>query len=360
MSHALALDDLGAPFRRVYADHAPMVRAALRQLGVAPASLEDATQDVFVVLYRRAADYDAERNLKNWLWGIARGVASTYRRTDRRRHRLVGALPRDAHSPPLEREVARGEATDILDRFLATLDADKCAVFVLSEVEGRSGAEISRMLEVNVNTVYARLRAARRHFADAVAEHGEPTGRPLFAAWLPAAWMPRAAMVAAGVGAMVTALSLPAVSEPLPEATEPTLARVVIPDQVALDVPPPPTVVVPARRTTSRPRPASVDEDTIVIEEIAEMEALDAESSIVIEDAPRRRGRRSLDTAAGDVPVVDRPPVVAPASNVPLAVPPMQPWGDRIVARAPSRTVAPLVAPRPDFVGKLGDLADSL
>ena len=263
-------------------------------------------------------------------------------------------MPRDAHSPPLERDVARGEATEILGRFLATLDADKCAVFVLSEVEGRSGAEISRMLEVNVNTVYARLRAARRHFADAVAEHGEPAGRPLFAAWIPAAWTPRAAMLAAGVGAMVTALSLPAVSEPLPDTTEPTLARVVIPDQVMHEVPPPPMAVVPAVRKP--PRRHVAEDDAIVIEEVAEPEV---ELSIELDAAPRRRARPVVEAAP-----VEAEPEVAPESvattEVPLLAPPMQPWGERIVARAPSHTVAPLLTPRPDFVGKLGDLADAL
>ena len=55
-----------------------MVQGALRQLGVEDGLLEEASQEVFLVLARRFAEFDAERSLASWLWGIARGVASTH------------------------------------------------------------------------------------------------------------------------------------------------------------------------------------------------------------------------------------------------------------------------------------------
>jgi RNA polymerase sigma-70 factor (ECF subfamily) len=47
---------------------------------------------------------------------------------------------------------------------LEAIDADKRAVFVMADLEGLSAAEIGRALDLNVNTVYARLRSARRQF----------------------------------------------------------------------------------------------------------------------------------------------------------------------------------------------------
>lgn len=155
---------------RVVRDYSAMVQGALRQLGVEPSQLEDASQEVFLVLARRFVEYDAERPLASWLWGIARGVASTHRRSSRRRTRLSTSF---AAEPTLESVspddvIARGQARDMLRAFLDSLDEDKCAVFVLSEIEGYSGPEIAARLGANLNTVYARLRVARRCFDDVV------------------------------------------------------------------------------------------------------------------------------------------------------------------------------------------------
>jgi len=47
---------------------------------------------------------------------------------------------------------------------LSSLDEDQREVFVLCELEQLSAPEIASALEINVNTVYSRLRAARQDF----------------------------------------------------------------------------------------------------------------------------------------------------------------------------------------------------
>jgi RNA polymerase sigma-70 factor (ECF subfamily) len=51
------------------------------------------------------------------------------------------------------------------------LSDDKREVFVLTELEQLSAPEIGLLLELNVNTVYARLRAARADFERALQRH---------------------------------------------------------------------------------------------------------------------------------------------------------------------------------------------
>ncbi|MGH1344835.1 MAG: RNA polymerase sigma factor [Nannocystales bacterium] len=158
---------------RIVRDYSSMVQGALLRLGVGPHQLEDAAQEVFLVLSRRFEEFDTQRSLASWLWGIARGVASTHRRSLRRRRRLansVSAEPR-REQVSLDDTIAQKQARDMLRAFLASLDEDKCAVFVLAEIEGCSGPEIAARLDVNLNTVYARLRAARRRFDSAAEEH---------------------------------------------------------------------------------------------------------------------------------------------------------------------------------------------
>ena len=55
-----------------------------------------------------------------------------------------------------------------LDRILGTLDEDKRAVFVLVEIEEMSAPEAAEALGAKVNTVYSRLRAARREVLEAL------------------------------------------------------------------------------------------------------------------------------------------------------------------------------------------------
>ena len=130
--------------------------------------------EVFLVVHRRLADYDGRAEMRSWLYGIARGVASNHRRgetRERRRLRLV--------SPPVgqpldpEASTRARQAADLVEGFLAELDDGKRAVFELAELEGLRGPEIAEMLQLNVDTVYSRLRVARRRFEKRIAgAHG--------------------------------------------------------------------------------------------------------------------------------------------------------------------------------------------
>ena len=249
-------------FGDVYRAYGPLVQRALRQLGVDPTQIDDAAQDVFLVLHRRLADYDTGRSLTNWLWGIARGVASTYRRGARRRQRLHDALPHGPLPEPrtLDEHVARCQANAVLEDFLASLDEDKCAVFVLAEIEGCTGPEIAQRLSVNLNTVYARLRSARQRFDAAVARHRPSRVQAAVGAMF--AW-PFGAKTAVASGACVVAAALvvPAISDaPQPQvvpAPDEEDLIVILADEA------PAQTVTRTRKLAAK----EVDEDLIVIED---------------------------------------------------------------------------------------------
>src|SRR5262249_6012708 len=76
------LIDMGA-FRAAYDAFFDVVRRNLRRLGVEEASLDDALQDVFVVVHRRLGDFENRSTLKTWIIGIAVRVAADYRRRKR-------------------------------------------------------------------------------------------------------------------------------------------------------------------------------------------------------------------------------------------------------------------------------------
>jgi RNA polymerase sigma-70 factor (ECF subfamily) len=160
-------------FETVYEEGFPFVWRSLRYLGVSPASLDDAAQDVFVVVHKKLEGFDGQASIKSWLFAIAHLVALGYRRRERRKGGhlpLPGGLPSSAPGP--DERLKTAEAFRLVESFLDTLDDAKRAVFVLAELEQMSAPEISRALEINLNTVYSRLRAARSAFQKAVSEHG--------------------------------------------------------------------------------------------------------------------------------------------------------------------------------------------
>jgi RNA polymerase sigma-70 factor (ECF subfamily) len=157
-------------FEAIYARHFRSIWRSLRRLGVRDAQLDDAAQDVFVVVHKKLASFDG-RSLRAWLYAIAVRVASDYRREARRRPSatLPETIPDAAPGPGRESELA--ESVRLLHELLGQLDVRKRTVFVLSELEQLSAPEIAEALGVNLNTVYSRQRAARAEFEAALTRH---------------------------------------------------------------------------------------------------------------------------------------------------------------------------------------------
>ncbi|NUO53119.1 MAG: sigma-70 family RNA polymerase sigma factor [Polyangiaceae bacterium] len=158
-------------FEQVYDEHVDLVWRALRRFGVLESALEDATQDVFLVVHRRLAEFEGRSSVSTWLYGIAVGIARNHRRTRRRRpeHTTEGVEDEMvARGASPERGAEDSEALRALDKILSELDPDKREVFVLAELEELTAPEIAAALKLNVNTVYTRLRAARAAFEQAL------------------------------------------------------------------------------------------------------------------------------------------------------------------------------------------------
>jgi RNA polymerase sigma-70 factor (ECF subfamily) len=157
-------------FRVLFEAEYGFVRRTLRHFGIHEDALDDAAQDVFVIVHRRWADYDG-RSIRSWLWGMARRVAGTYRRTHARRGRRLELASPSSAMPAADEATERRQAVAFIDAFLDRLDPHKRAVFQLSEVEGLSAPEIADILGVKLNTVYSRLRVARQRFSRDLERH---------------------------------------------------------------------------------------------------------------------------------------------------------------------------------------------
>jgi RNA polymerase sigma-70 factor, ECF subfamily len=161
----------GTPeFEDVYERWFDFVWRTARRLGVPEAALDDVVQEVFVVVHRQLGGFEGRASLKTWLFGITRRVVGDHRRAQRRRpahEPLREGQLRVAERDPAERAES-AQAAELVHRLLDGMDDAKREVFVLVELEQMTAPEVAEALGVKLNTVYSRLRLARRDFERAL------------------------------------------------------------------------------------------------------------------------------------------------------------------------------------------------
>lgn len=152
----------------VYEAHFRYVWRCLRSLGVHDAHLDDALQDVFLVVQRRLGEFDGNAQLRTWLYAIALRIARKHRERLRREPASLEAA--SEHEPELtlhatgEGAALHSERLALARAALQTLSDEQREVFVLARVEQMSAPEIAGVVGIPLNTVYSRLRAARLAF----------------------------------------------------------------------------------------------------------------------------------------------------------------------------------------------------
>lgn len=179
---ALARPQLPAPatdvsdltFESVYAELFDFVWRTARRLGVSDSALDDVCQDVFVAVHRGLPGFEGRAAIKTWVFGILQNSIKTHKRSLARKSpvlRSAGAVidPETIHSAdrdPYEL-VSSAQALHMAHEVLDAMGEDKRTVFVLVELEQWTVADAAEAIGDNVNTVHARLRAARKEFAAA-------------------------------------------------------------------------------------------------------------------------------------------------------------------------------------------------
>ena len=138
--------------------HEAVFRYCLRRLG--PSEAEDATADVFAVVWRRldqVPDGDAARS---WLIGVSYKVVGNRYRSRRRQVRLSERIESD------QRTRRGADAVSDPDTHLVHLALDKLSqtdqeLIRLASWDGLSRSEIADVLGIRVNAVDQRLHRAR-------------------------------------------------------------------------------------------------------------------------------------------------------------------------------------------------------
>jgi RNA polymerase sigma-70 factor (ECF subfamily) len=156
--------------RRIIAEQYPFLWRSLRRLGVPDAQLEDAAQQVLVVMARRLNEIrvGAERT---FVFSAAVRVAADARRSARRRREdpISDASAEVASPLPTPEDLASVQSDRrVLAVALESIPMAFRTVFILYEIEEMTAAEIAVMLSLPAGTVASRLRRARELFKEAI------------------------------------------------------------------------------------------------------------------------------------------------------------------------------------------------
>jgi RNA polymerase sigma-70 factor, ECF subfamily len=166
----------------LFRQYSGWISSFIRGMGVhSETEVDDFVQQVFFTAFRILRDRPGQSFITGpakpttWLASITKNVLSDARRM-KRRHAIDATLdvneePSSA-SGPLDIAAARHEIHR-LQRVLDLEDHDHRAVFVLYELEGKSGAVTAEILGIPVNTVYTRYHAVRRRIIEHYRRLGE-------------------------------------------------------------------------------------------------------------------------------------------------------------------------------------------
>lgn len=159
-------------------------RVCYRQLGN-HADAQDAAQNAFVAVARKADQFRATSAFSTWLYRIAVNACHDLVRYEARRpHTPVEDVARAGgtrHEELADPVAGRALATDV-ERALMRLDPLSRTIVVLCAVEGHPYAEVAATLDMAVGTVKSRVFRARAKLAELLDEEAgadlPPAGRP--------------------------------------------------------------------------------------------------------------------------------------------------------------------------------------
>lgn len=147
------------------------------------ADAEDATQDAFLSIARRAATFEGGSKLSTWIYRVAVNACNDLARKRARRPqtpvadvvRTVDAVEaRDDIGWDPGDPVLTGEATSEVQRALLTLDETSRSLLILVALQGLSYGEAAATLDIPVGTAKSRVHRARAHLADLLGAPGAP------------------------------------------------------------------------------------------------------------------------------------------------------------------------------------------
>jgi RNA polymerase sigma-70 factor, ECF subfamily len=145
---------------------------------------EEAAQDVFLTVFRKADTFQGNSALYSWIYRICVNACLMRLRGKRRQETVsieefmpvftedgkhAGSV--EAWGREVERKMLNKELGQVIKRFTEDLSEKYRVVFVLSDVEGLSNEETAQILGLSVPAVKSRLHRARLYLREKLARY---------------------------------------------------------------------------------------------------------------------------------------------------------------------------------------------
>jgi len=162
----VALQEPGA-FEELYHAYVDRVHRHLYTIIRSDADIDDLVQQTFVQVFRRIDTYRAEANFGTWLHRVTVNVALVHLRKRKRWFRpetseVLLPLPQEKAPELPDDSLERKQKMALLHQALDGIHPKKRVAFLLYEVGGYTLEEVAELVDAPLNTVAARLRAARQ------------------------------------------------------------------------------------------------------------------------------------------------------------------------------------------------------
>lgn len=176
--HAIARGNEAA-LARLYDQYRVILFGLLVRILGSREEAEDILQEVFLQVWRRAADFDETRGKPfTWLVTLTRSRAIDRLRQLGARQRMATSAAQDqpeATSDALQ-DTVRSEQREIVQRALAELPEEQRRTLHLAYFEGLTQSEIATKLDAPLGTVKTRMRAAMIKLRTTLARQLEALG----------------------------------------------------------------------------------------------------------------------------------------------------------------------------------------
>lgn len=176
--HAVARGDEAA-LARLYDQYRAILFGLLVRILSSREEAEDVLQDVFVQVWRRAADFDEKRGKPfTWLVTLTRSRAIDRLRQIGARQRLATGA---AENQPEEvsdalTDTFRSEQKEIVKRALAKLPEEQRRALMLAYYDGLTQSEIASRLSTPLGTVKTRMRSGMNKLRELLGNQFEILG----------------------------------------------------------------------------------------------------------------------------------------------------------------------------------------
>ena len=146
-------------FRTLYDDHIGRVYALCYRLTGEKGMAEDASQEVFIQLWKKIANFDGQSQFSTWLHSVTANIAISYMRKQK------GWVQRmfNLENSGINEMQAEENSTDVdLEALIIRLPERARMVFVLHALEGYRHEDIAKMLNMAVGSSKAQFFRAKQ------------------------------------------------------------------------------------------------------------------------------------------------------------------------------------------------------